>query len=313
LAINPFTSVSITGYNSSPPPDDGSQTSANKVEWAKHKTKLADPLKTLAEGINTNAIAACNALALRDAFISTTSATIAETDWNGVYLQLATGAIYYPDPSTYENGWHHTVYNGSTGIVNLQATATSYFLVDGALASEALLQPGRSAHPHNTATVWLPVFLDGIRSGEVIGTAYVFTTTLSSATNTIPIDNTIPVATEGSLILTATYGASKIGNLLEVEGKIWCSPNSNTGISAALFAGTASSAVDVGVRTFSGTDHLEAVPFHYWATATTTSAVNFTVRVGAITGAHTINGTSAGTANFGGVLRSYIEITEYNV
>lgn len=50
---NPYSSQSISGYNSSPPADDGSQTSANQLSWSKHKTKLADPIKTLAEAINT--------------------------------------------------------------------------------------------------------------------------------------------------------------------------------------------------------------------------------------------------------------------
>jgi hypothetical protein len=55
---NPFTSASISGYNSSPPDDDGSQTSANRVSWSKHKTKLADPIKTLAESDISNTSAA---------------------------------------------------------------------------------------------------------------------------------------------------------------------------------------------------------------------------------------------------------------
>lgn len=55
---NPFTSASISGYNSSPPDDDGSQTSANRVSWSKHKTKLADPIKTLAEADISNTSAA---------------------------------------------------------------------------------------------------------------------------------------------------------------------------------------------------------------------------------------------------------------
>lgn len=48
-----YPSQSITGYNSSPPPDDGSQVSGNVVEWDKHVTKLSDPVKTLAESINS--------------------------------------------------------------------------------------------------------------------------------------------------------------------------------------------------------------------------------------------------------------------
>ena len=52
-SVNPYTSQTISGYNSSPPPDDGTQTAANQLSWAKHKTKLSDPVKTLAESINT--------------------------------------------------------------------------------------------------------------------------------------------------------------------------------------------------------------------------------------------------------------------
>lgn len=57
MATNPFTAPVITGYNSSPPPDDGSKTSANKVSWDKHKTKLSDPIKTLAEAIASAMVA----------------------------------------------------------------------------------------------------------------------------------------------------------------------------------------------------------------------------------------------------------------
>ena len=64
MPSNPYTSVSISGYNSSPPPDDGSQSSANQVEWSKHINKIGDPLKTLAEGIDANVLAAFSALVM---------------------------------------------------------------------------------------------------------------------------------------------------------------------------------------------------------------------------------------------------------
>ena len=53
-----YTSQVISGYNSSPPSDDGAQTESNKITWAKHKTKLSDPIKTLAEAINTQLLTA---------------------------------------------------------------------------------------------------------------------------------------------------------------------------------------------------------------------------------------------------------------
>ena len=64
MAQNPYTSVSAVGYNASPPPDDGSQVAANLITWAGIKSKLADVVKTLADGINTNVLAAFASLVL---------------------------------------------------------------------------------------------------------------------------------------------------------------------------------------------------------------------------------------------------------
>lgn len=50
---NPYVSQSISGWNTSPPPDDGSQVSANQLKWSNHVNKLSSPVKTLAESINT--------------------------------------------------------------------------------------------------------------------------------------------------------------------------------------------------------------------------------------------------------------------
>ena len=48
-----YSSQSISGYNSTPPPDDGSVSESNKVKWSTIKNKLTDPAKVLAEAVNT--------------------------------------------------------------------------------------------------------------------------------------------------------------------------------------------------------------------------------------------------------------------
>lgn len=50
---NVFSSTSLTDYNLNPPSDDGAQTPANQVTWAKHKTKLTDPIKTQVSDLDT--------------------------------------------------------------------------------------------------------------------------------------------------------------------------------------------------------------------------------------------------------------------
>ena len=50
---NPYSSQAISGYNSSPPADDGTKVDSNRVQWSKHETKLSGPVKTLVEAINS--------------------------------------------------------------------------------------------------------------------------------------------------------------------------------------------------------------------------------------------------------------------
>src|SRR3990167_326535 len=50
--VDLYSKPSISGYNSSPPSDDDSQTSANAVSWAKHINKIGGPLKTYIDAVN---------------------------------------------------------------------------------------------------------------------------------------------------------------------------------------------------------------------------------------------------------------------
>lgn len=56
--MSKYASQSVIGYNSNPPPDDGTKTDANKVTWAKVKSKLADPALVLAQAMNTELVSA---------------------------------------------------------------------------------------------------------------------------------------------------------------------------------------------------------------------------------------------------------------
>lgn len=96
----------------------------------------------------------------------TTTATVAESDWHTGLLMLATGRVIYPAPSNLEDGWHHAVFNGSTGIVQLQATATDFFRsLTGAAASEVIVPAGQGAKVYNTATCYLAVGLNATATG----------------------------------------------------------------------------------------------------------------------------------------------------
>src|SRR3990167_9383363 len=76
MAGNPtYASVSISGYNASPPADDGTLVAANLVKYAHPKEKLADPLKTAIESINTNVDSAMDSIRQLFSIQSTKSAS----------------------------------------------------------------------------------------------------------------------------------------------------------------------------------------------------------------------------------------------
>ena len=52
---NPYSSVSVSGYNANPPSDDGTEAAQNEVSWDNHKSKLGDPIKDAVESVNSNA------------------------------------------------------------------------------------------------------------------------------------------------------------------------------------------------------------------------------------------------------------------
>ncbi|KKK51745.1 hypothetical protein LCGC14_3111900 [marine sediment metagenome] len=61
---NPYSSQAISGYNSFAPADDGTKTDSNRVQWQKHLDKIGDPLKALAEDINSAITSAFNAIVM---------------------------------------------------------------------------------------------------------------------------------------------------------------------------------------------------------------------------------------------------------
>lgn len=53
-----YTTLATSGYNSSAPSDGGAQAAENLISWSGIKTKLGDPVKTLADAINTSLVSA---------------------------------------------------------------------------------------------------------------------------------------------------------------------------------------------------------------------------------------------------------------
>lgn len=144
-----YTTNTITGYNSSPPPDDGSQSASNLVTWAKHKDKLGDPLKTLAEAIDTDLVAAFN-YAVRQ--ITNNDSTVAGDHMRVVEIapNVSTAVtVTLGDAATMTNVYRVYVSNSST-IAQTIARTTASDTINGVASN--LTIPSKSTFCLQTTT-----------------------------------------------------------------------------------------------------------------------------------------------------------------
>lgn len=110
-----YTSQSATGYNASPPPDDGTTVAANKATWAMILTKLTDVLKNYVDSINSALVTAFD---VGGASVAGTYATVAGD--NGRILECSgTFTVSLMDGSTAGAGYAVTLKNIGTGVVTI--------------------------------------------------------------------------------------------------------------------------------------------------------------------------------------------------
>jgi hypothetical protein len=152
-----YTTNASSGYNSSPPADDGSQVASNLVKWSTQKTKLTDPLKTFIEEVNTDLVAAFD-YAVRQISVSDSlvagdhmrTVEIAPTATTGVTVTLA-------DAATMTNIYRVFIKNSSPHQQTI-ARATGGDTIDGAAANITI--PSKAAYvltTNNAASGYLIV------------------------------------------------------------------------------------------------------------------------------------------------------------
>lgn len=127
----PYTSVTVVNYNANPPPDDGTQTEANRVKWATGKTKLTDPLKTALETINSNITAAFGKVLGGGGVTSTAiSYTILSSDQGKLVRATAAGiTLTTPDATSVTSPFVFAALNSSNGGITIDGNGSQ--TVDG--------------------------------------------------------------------------------------------------------------------------------------------------------------------------------------
>lgn len=132
-----YQSQSASGYNASPPPDDGSTTTANKITWAGIKTKLADSLLAFANAINSQLN---TALDTSQTITSSNYTTLAADNWKTVEC-TGTITVKIGDSATMGAGYIVKLKNVGSGIVTA-AVATSADTLDGTANGTLTIAPG---------------------------------------------------------------------------------------------------------------------------------------------------------------------------
>jgi hypothetical protein len=127
----PYTSQAISGYNSSPPPDDGSTGADNETDWSMVKTKIGDPVKTLSEAINT-ALVAGFAKVLGGVGVTSTATTytVLSSDQGKLVRATASGiTITTPDATDVLSPFVFAVLNNSSNTITFAGNGSQ--TVDG--------------------------------------------------------------------------------------------------------------------------------------------------------------------------------------
>ncbi len=126
-----FIPPSISNYNASPPSDDGSQTTSNKILWSRIKDKLGDPVKNYVDALNSATASAFDGLFLNTISTKSVNFTVATIDDGKLFNCTSAVTATLPPAASAGEGFHIMVYNNSSGTITVDGDGTE--TINGAL------------------------------------------------------------------------------------------------------------------------------------------------------------------------------------
>jgi hypothetical protein len=161
--------------------------------------------------------------------------------------------------------------------------------------------------PTADRTITLP---DTDISQFIVQQVYTSTSAVATGTTQIPYDDTITQNTEGDQYLSLSITPKNSNNILLIEGILHFSTQNAARIGVALFQDSTANALAVSLDAEETANVAHEIPFQHRMIAGTTLSTTFKVRAGCnVAGTNTINGDS-GNRKYGGVLYSWLRITE---
>ena len=118
-AMSIYSAPSISGYNDTPPSDDGANTSANEVTWAGIKTKLGDPVKTYAQAVSSAVGTAFGKIMFNTVSAESSDYTVAAGDRGKLLSCTNTITITLLASATAANGFPLGIVNSGSGVITV--------------------------------------------------------------------------------------------------------------------------------------------------------------------------------------------------
>lgn len=112
-----YVAPSISGYNATPPSDDGAATTSNRIDWSKIKTKLTDPIKNYADSISSAISSAFSGVLLGRIEDKAVGFSVALSDSGKVFRCTAALTVTLAAATDLGSGFSFSIRNDSSGNV----------------------------------------------------------------------------------------------------------------------------------------------------------------------------------------------------
>lgn len=250
-----YTTQTQIGYNASPPSDDAAQTASNKITWAFLLSKVGNPIKTLAEAINSALVTAfdtsCRTITTSDATVAgdhlrtvqigttaTTGVTVTLMDAvSAVNGYIVTITNQSPHTQTVGRVTASNTINTTTNTVSIVTLESITFIVNAAASGYIILSRGSDAAMPKTG---------GTFTGNVLFTDNTYDIGASGATRPRHLwlsgnasaaggNFTTLTATTSLAVNSTSFTVDGSGNTV-VAGTLGVGASTSTGLSGQIFS-----------------------------------------------------------------------------
>ena len=294
-----WSSTSISGYNASPPSDDGAQTEANKVKYSTITTNLTDPLNS---ALSTT-LSRLNELLEEAPKAQTGNYTTVSSDNARTIECNGTFNVTLLAPATGGTGYKVRVKNVGSGIITVIGT------IDGGAYYVLRPKSGATFEVNAAANAYM---INGSHIGKFLqerrSTPYTSYTDLSTQ---IATTDTIPTTSNGFQVASVAITPTHTDSVLVLDFSCFGAIANAGSVCAALFSNASTNAIETTAAGGSAGAQMN-VHLHHERTAGGVAEITFTIRVGpnSAAGNFYINGNSTNRL-FGGTGAARLIVREY--